>query len=157
MADSTTTPILSVCATISDNVKNLVIKNGQLIFVQDAGRIALDYNNKRTFYNQIIELESDAERVSLLAPIAGKYYFVIETAVLWRYDTGWKQLTFPPEEIVFIGTEMPELGKKNKIYIDTSDGNEHVAVWDENKDEYHIVANRIYSLTPEEVKEMFLN
>ena len=49
MADTTTKQVLSVIATTSERVKELVIKNGQLIFIQDAGRIGLDFNNKRKF------------------------------------------------------------------------------------------------------------
>ena len=51
MADNNTNPILSVCATTGERVKELTIKDGQLIFVQDKHRIALDFNGKRTFYN----------------------------------------------------------------------------------------------------------
>ena len=117
MADNIKT-VLSLRATTADKVKDLVIKNGQLIFVTDEGRIALDYGNKRTFYNQIIELNEDQERLNLSNPINGKYYFVIGTAIFWRYYNGWKQLTSTPGEIIFIGTEMPELGRGNMIYAD---------------------------------------
>ena len=82
MADNTY-PILSVCATVRSKLSDLVIKNGQMIFVQDKHKIALDYNGKRVFYNQIEELATEQERTSLLAPVSGFYYFVIDTAVLW--------------------------------------------------------------------------
>ena len=51
MADSITKTILSLCATTSDKVKDLVIKDGQLIFVHDVGRLALDYKGKRIYTN----------------------------------------------------------------------------------------------------------
>ena len=47
--------MMSIIATTSERISDLVIKNGQLIFIHDMGRIALDYNGKRTFYNQIVE------------------------------------------------------------------------------------------------------
>ena len=86
MAENETKTILSLCATTSDRVKDLLIKDGQLIFVHDAGRLALDFKGKRTFYNQIIELSTERERIDLSNAVNGKFYFVIETAVLWRYS-----------------------------------------------------------------------
>ena len=77
MADNTPKTIMSICATVSDRIKNLVIKEGQLIFLHDVGTIALDYKGKRTFYNQIIELEAEVERKNLSEPINGKYYFIV--------------------------------------------------------------------------------
>ena len=85
MADTTTKQVLSVIATTSERIADLVIKNGQLIFVQDLGRIALDFKGKRKFYNQIEELDTELTRTGLTSPVNGVYYFVIETAVLWTY------------------------------------------------------------------------
>lgn len=157
MADTilTTSPVLSVCATTGERVKELTIKNGQLIFVQDKHRIAFDFNGKRRFYNQIEELETEAARKSLLAPVSGIYYFVIETAVLWTYRNEWVQITSKPEEIVFIGTEMPELGKAQTLYVNTTDDNENISVWDDNLNNYKIVADKTHSVTSEEVIALF--
>ena len=117
MADLTTYPVLSVCATVGSKLPDLAIKDGQLIFAQDKHKIALDFGGKRVFYNQIEELATEQDRQSILAPITGQYYFVIKTAVLWTYQDGWVQLTTPPEEIVFIGTELPELGSAKTLYV----------------------------------------
>lgn len=155
-SSESTKQVLKVIGTISSKIKDIAIKDGQLIFAKDKGKIAFDSNGKRKFYNQITELETEQERLILESPEYG-YYFVIEKAVLWFYGDEWVQITKEPEDIVFVGTEFPELGKKKEIYINTSDGNEHVSVWDESKNEYHVVADRVYSLTPEEVVEMFLN
>lgn len=154
MADSITKPILSVCATTSSKVKDLVIKDGQLIFVHDNNKIALDFGGKRTFYNQITELESEQARTSLLAPITGHYYFVIETAVLWTFQGGWKQLTTPPEEIVFIGTEFPELGSAKKLYVNKS--NKEISIWDDSASEYVVVADTTQTISEEEISLLFL-
>lgn len=153
MADNTIKPIMSFCATVSDKVKDLVIKDGQLIFIHDEGRIALDYKGKRTFYNQIIELEAETERQNLSEPINGKYYFVIEKAVLWRYYNGWHQITTPPDEIIFIGTEMPELGKEKTLYVDKA--NREISVWDEEQTEYLKVSNYTEALSPEYISGLF--
>ena len=148
-----TKQILSICATTSDRVSDLVIKDGQLIFVHDLGRLALDYKGKRTFYNQVIELDTDIERTNLENPVNGKYYFVINTAVFWRYFNGWQQLTSSPEEVLFIGTELPELGQANKIYVDKDD--KEISVWDEDAEVYVPVANYTESISEETIKTLF--
>ena len=118
--------ILSLCATTANKVKDISIKNGQLLFIHDAGRVALDLYGKRTFYNQVIEIETEQERIDLVDAINGKYYFVIDTGVLWRHFNGWTQITTRPEDIVFIGTELPTLGQKNTLYAQTEEGNENI-------------------------------
>ena len=158
MADTTTKQVLSVVATTSERVKDLVIKNGQLIFCQDTGRIAFDFKNKRKFYNQIEELDTEFTRNELESPVNGVYYFVIETAVLWTYrNNEWVQITSKPQEIVFVGTEFPELGVEQTIYANTTDGDEHVAVWIDELNDYKVVANKTYSITENEVIALFNN
>lgn len=153
MADLTTTPILSVCATVGSKLPDLVIKDGQLIFVQDKHKIALDFGGKRVFYNQIEELATEEKRASLLAPVAGRYYFVIDTAVLWTYRNGWVQITTPPEEVVHIGTELPELGSNKTLYVDTT--NKSISVWDNALSAYVVVADRTMELTVADVDALF--
>lgn len=148
-----TKKILSICATTSDRVSDLVIKDGQLIFVHDLGRLALDYKGKRTFYNQVIELDTDIERTNLENPVNGKYYFVINTAVFWRYFNGWQQLTSSPEGVLFIGTELPELGQANKIYVDKDD--KEISVWDEEAEVYVPVANYTESISEADIRTLF--
>lgn len=158
MADTTTKQVLSVVATTSERIKDLVIKNGQLIFCQDTGRIAFDFKNKRKFYNQIEELDTEFTRNELESPVNGVYYFVIETAVLWTYrNNEWVQITSKPQEIVFVGTEFPELGVEQTIYANTTDGDEHVAVWIDELNDYKVVANKTYSITENEVIALFNN
>ena len=145
---------LKVIATSSSRIRDLVIKSGQLIFIQDLKRIAFDFNGKRTFYNQIVELESEADRLALENPLRG-YYFVISSACLYYYRNGWTQITEKPKEVVFIGVEMPELGQEGKLYVDTTDGNEHISVWDDDTDSYKIVADKTQTMTSEEVIALF--
>lgn len=145
--------ILSAIATVGSKVKDLTIKDGQLIFVQDRHKIALDFGGKRVFYNEIHELETDASRTALLAPVTGAYYFVIDTAVLWTYRNGWVRITTPPEEIVFIGTEMPELGSAKTLYVDKA--NNTISIWDETTGAYVVVADKTAELSAAEVKALF--
>ena len=147
----------TVIATTSDRVKDLVIKNGQLVFIQDKGRIAFDFKGKRTFYNQITELNTEYERSSLESPSSG-YYFVIESATLWSYQDEWIQITTPPEDIVFIGTELPSLGKEQTLYVDKDD--KQISVWDEATNEYIVVADKseeveIDTVTEDDISALF--
>lgn len=156
MADTTlnTHPILSLCVTVASRLSSLTIKDGQLVFVKDKQRIAFDYNGKRTFYNQIEELSSEAERQALLAPINGLFYFIIDTATLWRYQDGWVQITATPEQIVYIGTEqMPELGNAKTLYVNKSD--KVISVWDEDTNAYVIVSDYTNEVTDEDIIALF--
>ena len=143
-----------VIATSSSRIKDLVIKNGQLIFIQDTETIAFDWKGKRVFYNQVIFLETEAERLSL-EPQNGKYYFVIETAIFWRYFNEWKPLTSSPDEILFIGTEMPELGKPKTLYVNKTENNEHISIWNEDTNSYQIVADKTQTMSVDEVLALF--
>lgn len=153
MADVTTTKnIMSLIATSSARVRDLVIKDGQLIFIQDLGRIAFDFKGKRVFYNQIVELKTDAERRDLVSPLSG-YYFVIDTAVLWFYQDGWTQITEKPQEVIFIGVELPELGRANTLYIDKDD--KEISIWDEETNQYIVVANYTREVSEEDIENLF--
>lgn len=142
----------TVIATTSDRVKDLVIKNGQLVFIQDKGRIAFDFKDKRTFYNQITELDTEYERSSLESPSSG-YYFIIESATLWSYQDEWIQITTPPEDIVFIGTELPSLGKEQTLYVDKDD--KQISVWDEATSNYVTVSDYTKEITEADIENLF--
>ena len=147
----------TIVATTSDRVKDLVIKNGQMIFIQDKGRIAFDFKGKRVFYNQITELDTEYERSTLSTPAYG-YYFVIETAVLWFYSDGWTQITTQPEERIFIGVELPELGqaKTGTLYVNKVE--KEISVWDEDTNKYIVVADAtddVNDITIEDINALF--
>lgn len=153
MADTTTTKsVMSLVATSSSRIRDLVIKDGQLIFIQDLGRIAFDFKGKRVFYNQIVELNTEAERLALEEPLSG-YYFVIDSACLWFYKDEWIQITEKPEEIVFIGVELPKLGQQGKLYIDTDD--REISVWDEATDTYITVSNYTAEVSDADIESLF--
>ena len=143
---------LKVIATSSSRIRDLIIRDNQLIFLRDLGRIAFDSNGKRTFYNQIVELETEAERLALVNPISG-YYFVIGSACLYHYKDGWTQITQRPQEVLFIGVELPELGQEGKLYIDTDD--REISVWDEKTDTYVTVSNYTTEVTDADIESLF--
>lgn len=157
MADEILNPstVLSVCATSGERVRELTIKDGQLIFIQDKHRLAFDYNGKRRFYNQIEELDSEADRLSLLAPIEGMYYFIISTAVLWTYRDGWIQVTSRPEDIICIGIELPELGnaKENTLYVNKQ--SKEISVFDSALGDYITVSDYTDEITDEDIEALF--
>lgn len=99
MADSASSSVLSTIATVNSKLSDLEVKDGQLIFVQDKNTIALDFGGKRRFYKQIEELSTEDSRASLLAPVTGQYYFVVETGVMWAYQNGWVQITTTPSDV----------------------------------------------------------
>jgi hypothetical protein len=154
MADTTIKPILSVCATTSSRLPDLAIKNGQLIFIQDKCRIAFDFGDSRKFYNQINELATEYDRTSLKNPVAGSYYFVIETAVLWTYQNRWIQITTTPEEIVFIGAEIPTLGSANKLYVNKK--KKEISIWDSENNKYITVADATKTISESDIDLLFV-
>lgn len=151
---NTSKSIMSLIATSSARIKDLVIKDGQLIFIQDLGRIAFDFKGKRVFYNQIVELPTESERIKLNSPISG-YYFIIDTAVLWFYQDGWTQITGKPHEIISIGVELPELGqaKDNVLYVNKVE--REIAVFDSASNEYIIVSDCTNEVTDMDIAYLF--
>lgn len=154
MAD-TTRSILSLVATTSSRIRELTIKDGQLIFLSDVGRIAFDYKGTRVFYNQIVELDTEAERITLNNPLNG-YYFVIDSACLWFYQDGWTQITERPQEVIHIGVEMPSLGqgKEGVLYVNKAE--REIAVFDDASQEYIIVSDYTNEVTDEDIEKMFM-
>lgn len=151
----TTKSIMSLIATSSSRIRDLVIKDGQLIFIQDLGRIAFDFKGKRVFYNQIVEIETEADRLALENPLMG-YYFVLDEACLWFYKNEWIQITDKPKEIVFIGVELPQLGQANRIYANTTEGAENISVWDEKLGVYVVVADKTQEVTDSDILNLFM-
>lgn len=152
MAD-TIKPILSAIGTVASKLPDLSIKNGQLIFIQDSHKIALDFNDKRVFYNQVEVLEKEADREAILAPINELFYFVVDTAVLWIYRNRWIQITSQPENIVFIGTTLPELGSDKTLYVNKEEQN--ISIWDVVSEKYIVVGNTNSPITNNDILSLF--
>ena len=156
MADDTLKAVMSVVVTTAVKLPDLAIKNGQVIFVSDSKKIALDFNDKRVFYNQVVVLQTESERTSLLAPITELFYFVVETAVLWTYQvTGWIQVTTNPDEIIYVGDNLPEIGTAKQLYINKIEKN--ISIWDADTSDYIMVSDCTTSITEEEVLSLFNN
>lgn len=66
------------------------IKDGQFLMATDTGSLFYDAVNKRIQFMDIIKLDTEAQRIALVAPI-DKFYFVKESATLWKFVDGeWK-------------------------------------------------------------------
>ena len=146
--------VMNLVATSSSRIRQLPIKNGQLVFIQDLGRIAFDFNDKRVFYNQIVELETEVDRLTLEEPLNG-YYFVIDTACLWFYKDGWTQITEKPESVLFIDVELPQLGqaKEGTLYVNKAD--REIAIFDSASNEYIVVSDYTNEASNEDILKMF--
>lgn len=146
-------PILSAVATSGSRISDLSIKDGQLVFVQDLHRIALDFDGKRVFYNQIIELQTDEDRLGLLAPVRGLYYFVIGTAILWTYKDTWIQITTPPRELINFDTVRPKLGNEKTLYVNKLERN--IAIWDSETSKYITIADTVDEASADDISALF--
>lgn len=156
MSDTNNEKVFTVIATTASRLPDLAIKDQQLIFVQDKRKIALDLGGKRTFYNQIEILEADADRLALTEPNDGGFYFVLGTSVLWNYSGGkWIAVTSSPQQVLFIGTALPELGSELTLYVNTEEST--ISVWDTATQSYVVVADKsnYKTMTQADVDTMF--
>lgn len=146
--------VMSLVATSSSRIRELPIKDGQLIFVQDLGRIAFDFKGQRVFYNQIVELETEADRLMLDDPLDG-YYFIIGSGCLWFYKDGWTQITEKPESVLWIDVELPQLGQAEEGVLYVNKTEREIAVFDGASNEYIIVSDYTNEVTDEDIEKLF--
>lgn len=123
------------------NLLNMIkVEDGQLIFIEDQQKIALDMNGKRTIYGQVIELANDSDRTSIYSALDNTFYFVAQTSMLWMYRRGnWIPITLQSESPVHIAGELPPIGQNGVVYVNKI--MKTVSIWDDSLSEYIIVAN----------------
>ena len=73
--------------------------------------------------------------------------------MLWTYQNKWIQVTTSPEEVVFFGTEIPELGRANTLYVNKTKKN--ISVWDEDTNSYIVVGEAVDLVTNEDIDKIF--
>ena len=144
-----------IVADQASKLSDLAIGHQQIIFIEDKRKIVLDFEGKRTFYNHVEVLKTENERKELTTPESGLFYFVIGTATLWFYDEKWIRVTAPPEEIVFIGTSLPELGSENTLYVNKKNGEEGIFVWDVETQSYIFIAGKAKAISPSKIDGLF--
>lgn len=144
-----------IVADQASKLSDLAIGHQQIIFIEDKRKFALDFDGKRTFYNHVEVLQTENERKELTAPESGLFYFVVGTATIWFYDEKWIRVTAPPEEIVFIGTSLPELGSENTLYINKKSGEEGISVWDVETQSYIFIAGKAKAISLSKIGGLF--
>lgn len=147
-----------VVADKASKLSDFAIGHQQIIFLQEKRKIALDYNGKRTFYNQVEILATDIDREELESPENGVFYFVIGKAMLWFYDSEWIPITTPPHEIVRIGVsfdEFPDLGSENTLYVNKATGKESISVWDKETQSYKYIAGKAKAISLSKIDGLF--
>lgn len=77
--------------TISSKLDSLSIAGGQLIVTKDTSKLYIDMDGfGRITITDWIDLETEDDRTSLLAPLAGKFYYVIQTNTVYRFiNSNW--------------------------------------------------------------------
>lgn len=131
--------IVKFYSTVSSNLNQIPQSDGQIIFAKDTQVMYLDDEGIRLPYNVIKVFKQDSFREALINPAEG-FYFVEETAVLWRYKDKWKQLTPDNLQQVIIGKildDFDSLGNPSSLYV-TDNG---IYKWDELLKEYRVVSN----------------
>lgn len=124
-----------ICTT-SDKLSEIAVEVGNLIFCEDTRQIALDGENGRVFYDQIMCLATDDMRGIMLPNLVPGFYFIFETNILWRLTTSyeWIQITSNPDSQLVYGTldTFPRPGRTGVIYF-SSDNLYH---WDPDSYSY---------------------
>ena len=84
----------SVVHTNKTTLENTVVSNGSVYFVEDTKELFYDFDSKRVGVKDILILEKESERTSILFTPLNKFYFVLETQILWLYKDGsWYKIT----------------------------------------------------------------
>ena len=111
----------SVVHTNKTTLENTVISNGSVYFVEDTKELFYDFGSKRVEVKDILVLSTESERTSILFTPLNKFYFVLETQILWLYKDGsWYKISsdlsnyYTKSEIVSL------LSLKQDLIVDTS-------------------------------------
>lgn len=76
-------------------LQNAEITNGRVYFVHDTKELFYDFGSVRNEIKDILVLEKEAERTNILFAPLNKFYFVLETKILWMYKDGvWYQVSY---------------------------------------------------------------
>lgn len=154
MADANKTVMSVVITGQNSKLSDFAIGDRQLIFVSDKRKIALDFNGKRTFYNQIESLTTESERKALEDPVEGLFYFVQNPISLWVYTNAeWHNIATASNDAVFIGDLIPETGIENKLYVNKL--NKEISIWDTESNDYIVVANKCEGMSESDIDALF--
>lgn len=139
---------LKLYDTTSSKLNTLETIGGQVIVSKDDACLYIDMDSVgRLKITDWVELKTDNDRLAVLAPIAGKIYYVVETNAIWKYIEGkWKYLNEVNKE------ELLQYVLENLVISETNNGNE-IEFWTGTKAEYDAITNRnpncLYVVTDE--------
>ena len=89
----TNTPVKLV-KTNKTGLQNTAVTNGCVYFVDDTKELFFDFDSTRVEVKDILILNSDSQRTSILFSPLNKFYFVLDTQKLWLYKDGtWYEIT----------------------------------------------------------------
>lgn len=75
-------------------LQQTAINNGSVYFIEDTKELFFDFDSQRVEVKDILTLDTDSERTSILFAPLNKFYFVLETGILWFYKDGtWYQVS----------------------------------------------------------------
>ena len=81
--------------TNKSTLQSTPITNGKVYFVSDTKELFYDFGTVRNEVKDILILEKEAERTDILFAPLNKFYFVLETKILWVYKDGaWYQVSY---------------------------------------------------------------
>ena len=146
----------TIIGTTSDKLVDVEIKNNQIIYIEDKNIVAFDIGKTRKFLNQIVIFNTDDERENYISAYDTVFGFVKNTAVLWCYiNNEWIQITNSPENIIFIGDVLPELGVNDKIYVNRSKHN--ISIWSKEDEKYICVGEETSSISIQDIDKVIEN
>lgn len=88
MAISPTDTRFSVVKTNKTGLQNTSVTNGSVYFVADTQELFFDFDSSRVKVTDILILENEAARTSILFTPLNKFYFVLSTQKLYLYKDG---------------------------------------------------------------------
>jgi hypothetical protein len=75
-------------------LQNTTINDGCVYFVNDTKELFYDFNSTRSEVKDILMLTKESDRTNILFAPLNKFYFVLETKILWLYKDGtWYQVS----------------------------------------------------------------
>lgn len=110
--------------TVSTNktlLDQTAINNGAIYFVEDTKELFYDYNGSRLAIQDILILDKEEDRTSILFVPLNKFYFVLETSTLWYYKSKWYKISNDPELATTVKAGIVQLATDNEVEEGTSE------------------------------------
>ena len=110
--------------TVSTNktlLDQTAINNGAIYFVEDTKELFYDYNGSRLAIQDILILDKEEDRTSILFVPLNKFYFILETSTLWYYKSKWYKISNDPELATTVKAGIVQLATDNEVEEGTSE------------------------------------